>query len=132
MYDALQTEIVGFLGGFSGLIENKFVKLSSKEIDPVRNQGGFDLIGSGRTKVETAEQLKAVAVHAKHLDAISFNCYDTDPRRVIGQYAALGKPLIINSEELATMFHFPGPVAGTPALERVPSKKAEAPSNLPV
>jgi hypothetical protein len=40
--------------------------------------------------------------------------------------------MILNTEELATIFHFPGQVAGTPTLERVPSKKAEAPSNLPI
>jgi len=42
------------------------------------------------------------------------------------------KSFTLNTEELATIFHFPGPVAGTPTLERVPSKKGEAPSNLPV
>lgn len=40
--------------------------------------------------------------------------------------------MVLNTEELATMYHFPGSVAGTPALERVGSKKSEAPSNLPV
>lgn len=43
-----------------------------------------------------------------------------------------GKPLILNTEELATIYHFPGSVAATPTLERLPSKKAEAPANLPV
>lgn len=42
------------------------------------------------------------------------------------------KPMVMNTEELATLFHFPGQVAATPTLERVPSKKAEAPSNLPI
>jgi hypothetical protein len=42
------------------------------------------------------------------------------------------QPLIMNSEELATIYHFPGAVAGTPTLERVPSKRGEAPSNLPI
>ncbi len=42
------------------------------------------------------------------------------------------KTLVMNTEELATMFHFPGSVAATPTLDRVPSKKAEAPGNLPV
>jgi hypothetical protein len=41
------------------------------------------------------------------------------------------KPLVMNTEELATVYHFPGSVARTPTLERVPSKKAEAPGNLP-
>ncbi|MCL5782131.1 MAG: hypothetical protein M1459_02110 [Patescibacteria group bacterium] len=41
-------------------------------------------------------------------------------------------PLVLNSEELATIYHFPGSVAATPSLTRVPSKKSEAPANLPV
>ncbi len=41
-------------------------------------------------------------------------------------------PLVMNAEELATMFHLPGPVAATPGIDRVPSKKAEAPANLPI
>ncbi len=35
-------------------------------------------------------------------------------------------------EELATIFHFPGKVATTPTLGRIPSKRAEPPSNLPI
>lgn len=41
-------------------------------------------------------------------------------------------PFILTTEELATIYHFPGEVARTPTLSRLPSKKAEAPSNLPV
>ncbi len=41
------------------------------------------------------------------------------------------KPFVLNSEELATIFHLPGAVATTPTLDRVPSRKVEAPSNLP-
>jgi hypothetical protein len=39
--------------------------------------------------------------------------------------------LTLNTEELATIYHFPGSVAATPTLDRVPSKKAQAPGNLP-
>jgi hypothetical protein len=42
-----------------------------------------------------------------------------------------GKPLVMNSEELATVYHFPGSVVATPTLSRVPSKKGVAPGNLP-
>ncbi len=42
------------------------------------------------------------------------------------------KPMVLNGEELATLFHFPGQVATTPTLYRVPSKKGQAPSNLPI
>lgn len=43
-----------------------------------------------------------------------------------------GKPFILTTEELATIFHLPGAVASTPTLKRSPSKKAEAPANLPI
>jgi hypothetical protein len=42
------------------------------------------------------------------------------------------KTMVLNTEELATIYHLPGSVSATPGLERVPSKKAEAPTNLPV
>ena len=38
---------------------------------------------------------------------------------------------VLTTEELATIYHFPGKVATTPSLARLPSKRAEAPSNLP-
>lgn len=42
------------------------------------------------------------------------------------------KPLVLNTEELATIFHFPGQVSTTPTLDRVPSKKGQAPANIPI
>ena len=39
---------------------------------------------------------------------------------------------ILTTEELATLFHLPGKTITTPGLARIPSKKAEAPSNLPM
>lgn len=42
------------------------------------------------------------------------------------------KPMILNTEELATIFHFPGKVVGTPTFERIGSKKSEPPANLPI
>ncbi|OHA90780.1 MAG: hypothetical protein A2665_00695 [Candidatus Zambryskibacteria bacterium RIFCSPHIGHO2_01_FULL_46_30] len=43
-----------------------------------------------------------------------------------------GKPYVLTTEELATIFHFPGATVTTPTLIRVPSKRAEAPLDLPV
>ena len=40
--------------------------------------------------------------------------------------------IALNTEELASIWHFPGKVAHTPTLQRMPSRRAEAPSNLPI
>ena len=47
-----QNRLYGFLGGPSGLIEHKYAELTKDIIDEYRNTGGFDIIGSGRTKLE--------------------------------------------------------------------------------
>ena len=39
---------------------------------------------------------------------------------------------ILNLEELATLYHFPGEVAATPTLPRIDSTKSSSPSNLPI
>lgn len=44
--------LYGFLGGPSGLIDHKYKELTADIIDDYRNTGGFDIIGSGRTKLE--------------------------------------------------------------------------------
>jgi hypothetical protein len=43
-----------------------------------------------------------------------------------------GSPFVLNTEELATIFHFPGRVAETPTFSRIEAKKGEPPSGLPV
>ncbi|MCR5504988.1 MAG: diphosphate--fructose-6-phosphate 1-phosphotransferase [Elusimicrobiaceae bacterium] len=53
-----KNKLYGFLGGPSGILENKFVEITPKLMADYRNTGGFDLIQSGRTKIETDEQLK--------------------------------------------------------------------------
>lgn len=44
----------------------------------------------------------------------------------------VSKFFVLSTEELATIYHLPGAVAATPSLSRIPSKKSEAPSNLPI
>lgn len=44
----------------------------------------------------------------------------------------IGKPFVLNVEELATVFHLPGQVSQTPNLARIPSKRSQAPANLPI
>ena len=72
LYDALkatnpENELYGFKGGPSGLIEDSYVIFDDEYIDQYRNTGGFDIIGSGRTKLETEEQFAIEAeVCKKH------------------------------------------------------------------
>ena len=63
LYDALKNansanKLYGFLGGPSGIIDGKYVEFTDEFIDAYRNTGGFDIIGSGRTKLETEEQFQ--------------------------------------------------------------------------
>ena len=66
LYDALkasnpENELIGFKNGPSGLIEDDFIVFTDDYIDEYRNTGGFDIIGSGRTKLETPEQFAIAA-----------------------------------------------------------------------
>jgi pyrophosphate--fructose-6-phosphate 1-phosphotransferase len=57
LFDGLQklnpkNKLYGFLGGPIGLVEHKYKELTADIVDEYRNTGGFDIIGSGRTKLE--------------------------------------------------------------------------------
>jgi pyrophosphate--fructose-6-phosphate 1-phosphotransferase len=53
------SRLYGFFDGPNGIISGKSKELTAELIAPYRNQGGFDMIGSGRTKIETEQQLSA-------------------------------------------------------------------------
>ncbi|SCA62662.1 Pyrophosphate--fructose 6-phosphate 1-phosphotransferase [Chlamydiales bacterium SCGC AG-110-M15] len=62
LYDALQamnlnSTLIGFLEGPIGILKNKHKELTGSIVNQYRNQGGFDMIGSGRDKIETEEDL---------------------------------------------------------------------------
>ncbi|MEA3500805.1 MAG: diphosphate--fructose-6-phosphate 1-phosphotransferase [Candidatus Marinimicrobia bacterium] len=63
-----ESKLFGFLGGPSGLIDNKYIKMSEELINEFRNTGGFDIIGSGRTKLESEDQFEKVLVNLKKLN----------------------------------------------------------------
>ena len=70
LYDALKAAdkdnvLLGFKGGPSGLLEDDYVEFTDEFINAYRNTGGFDIIGSGRTKLETKEQFAVVEKVAK-------------------------------------------------------------------
>ena len=50
------SRLFGFVMGPGGLVDHKYIELTAPIIDEYRNTGGFDIIGSGRTKLETKDQ----------------------------------------------------------------------------
>lgn len=52
------SKLYGFLMGPGGLVDHKYIELTSEIIDEYRNTGGFDIIGSGRTKLEETSQFE--------------------------------------------------------------------------
>lgn len=54
-----ESELLGFLGGPIGVIKGNYRELTPDVVQPYRNTGGFDLIGSGRDKIDSPEDLKA-------------------------------------------------------------------------
>ena len=70
LYDALKATdkenvLYGFKGGPSGLLDDDYLIFDDEYINQYRNTGGFDIIGSGRTKLETEAQFAVVAENCK-------------------------------------------------------------------
>ena len=64
LYDGLKRQnpasrLYGFLMGPGGLVDHKYIELTDEIIDEYRNTGGFDMIGSGRTKLEEVSQFES-------------------------------------------------------------------------
>lgn len=72
IFDGLKTlnpnnKLYGFLGGPSGLVEHQYIELTEEVVKEYRNTGGFDIIGSGRTKLEEEAQYEDGAEICKKL-----------------------------------------------------------------
>ena len=72
IYDGLKAlnpnnKLYGFLGGPSGLVDHDYIELTKEIVDEYRNTGGFDIIGSGRTKLEEEWQYEKGAEICKTL-----------------------------------------------------------------
>ena len=63
-----ESRLYGFLMGPGGFVDHQYMELTSDIIDEYRNTGGFDIIGSGRTKLETKEQFDKGLEILKQLD----------------------------------------------------------------
>ncbi|MBO7146801.1 MAG: diphosphate--fructose-6-phosphate 1-phosphotransferase [Lentisphaeria bacterium] len=62
-----ESKLYGFKGGPSGLTDNKYIEITAEYLAAYRNTGGFDMIGSGRTKLETPEQFEKAEANCKAL-----------------------------------------------------------------
>jgi pyrophosphate--fructose-6-phosphate 1-phosphotransferase len=72
LFDGLKSQnsgskLYGFLGGPSGLIDGEYQELTADVVDHYRNTGGFDIIGSGRTKLEEEAQFDKTLENCKKL-----------------------------------------------------------------
>ncbi len=63
-----ESKLFGFLGGPGGLVDHKYMELTAEIVDDYRNTGGFDIIGSGRTKLEEEAQFDKGLEIAKDLN----------------------------------------------------------------
>ena len=63
-----ENRLFGFILGPGGLVDHDYMELTSEIIDEYRNTGGFDMIGSGRTKLEKVEQFEKGLEIIRELD----------------------------------------------------------------
>lgn len=66
------SKLLGFLKGPAGLLEQNYVELTDKVLNEYRNLGGFDCLGSGRTKIQTDEQFKQALASVR---ALKVDCF---------------------------------------------------------
>ena len=63
-----ENRLFGFILGPGGLVEHNYLEITADYIDNYRNTGGFDMIGSGRTKLEKVEQFEKGLEIIRELD----------------------------------------------------------------
>ncbi len=123
-----------FSGGNFGSLAGSFKQFNSGELNSFKPRSGattsFDYPWQDpfKTKVRKmkTEYLEAFQIRDyfwKSLPRIKMTDFWRDNDRPY---------FVLNTEELATIFHFPGMVAQTPTMDRVDSKKATPPDNLPI
>ena len=77
LYDALkeankENVLIGFKGGAQGILDNDYIEVDDELMNMYRNTGGFDMLGSGRTKIETPSQMDKAfnVINELHIDAV--------------------------------------------------------------
>lgn len=105
LYDALQrqhpgSELIGFLGGPKGILDSNHRLLSRERIDAHRNTGGFDLIGSGRDKIDSEADLESCRESCSRLGldglvVIGGDDSNTNAAQLAESFAANGSDLVV-------------------------------------
>ncbi len=95
-----ESRLLGFRGGPGGLVDDRCMDIDRALIEAYRNTGGFDMIGSGRTKIETPEQFEKALATAKRrgLDAvivIGGDDSNTNAAVLAEYFAARGEPISV-------------------------------------
>ena len=63
-----ENRLYGFLMGPGGLVDHNYIEITAENLQAYRNTGGFDMIGSGRTKLEKEEQFEKGLEIIRQLD----------------------------------------------------------------
>jgi len=107
----------GYVGGIVGGLRN-YNSSTLNGFKPSRTAGGkYDYPWQDRNKKKTNKE--------------KWSLLDAYKRRMYFYIEHRSPHFVLNTEELATIYHFPGGVSATPTFGRVESRKAEAPVNLP-
>lgn len=107
----------GYVGGIVGGLRN-YNSSDLNGFKPARTAGGkYDYPWQDRSKKKTNKE--------------KWDLLDAYKRRMYFYVEHRSPHFVLNTEELATIYHFPGGVSATPTFGRVESRKAEAPANLP-
>lgn len=62
-----ESKLIGFLSGAGGFLSNDFIEIDESKVCEIKNQGGFTLLGTGRTKIESEDQMqKALEIVKEH------------------------------------------------------------------
>lgn len=116
-------DVFNAVHGVGGII-GAFKHFSSEHMNGIKQNGDTWLAQFGGVPWEDYKDIRRNYYSGAIIKAYRRRSYFYPPYQ--------GTPMTMSVEELATLFHIPGSVAGTPTLARVPSKKAEAPTNLPI
>lgn len=116
--------LIGSFRQYASSDLNGFKPDKATKIDfPWQDMFGTKLVGM---KQKFLKGYKARGFFYGGFDMFEFGSYFTHPNK------SGGKPYILSTEELATIFHLPGRVVETPSIARIEAKTSEPPANLPI